>query len=1222
MRRKLLLMLMIVGYGWIGSHDQLQAQFVTVQNGKFMLNGSSFYFGGSNEWDIPAQEEYASSEVDARLNAFATCGGTVMRVFFFYDGGSRCGEANTDQTIQTSLGVYNQTALQALDRVVKKAKDRGMKIIATLTNFQDANGGLNRYMYWTGHVANECDFDIYSPSQMQTALTATDMKNAIKGYYSMILNRVNTVTGVAYKNEPTIMAWELVNEPSSPGNNPTLLRDWLREMAQYIKSIDSNHLVGTGEVGFDDRMTGHSSIFNGIYGFGGDDGESFTLNTQIPEIDFASIHPYPMLWGWSDPIGMGSQFILDCNAIAQSYGKPLVLGEYGHASGAWYYPGANDQAKLNAYVNWWATIEGSSVGGSLLWQLLEDGAPWWLNYSAGNVYYTADSQIWPLFKQHALNMTAKIGGGGGTDSTAPVITNVASSNVTHASAVITWTTNEASNSRVEYGTTTSYGNQTSLDAYLVTSHSESITGLQASTLYHYRVRSSDLAGNQAVSSDQTFTTAAPPPASTLRSDDFNSSSLNTSVWTFVNPLNDASYTLSGVGTSNALLSISVPAGQPHDTWTGGNYAPRIMQSVNNTDFGVEVKFQSTMNSGYQQHGITVEQDASNYMRFDFMHDGSSLYAYSATISGGTGSQRYQGTISNSSTLYMRVVRQGDQWTQSYSYDGTTWVAGASFSYTLTVSKVGVFVGTYGPSNNAPAFTGLIDYFFNTASPVVPEDGTAGIPSAPTLSSPANGATGVAANPTLSWNASSGATSYGLQVSTSSTFSTTTVNRTGITATSSAVSGLGNNTTYYWRVNATNAGGTSAWSSTRSFTTVVGSTNHNIALPQGWSTISSFVQPNNLILDSLLSNVKSQLEILKNGGGQVYWPAQGINAISNWDSRYGYQIYMNAADTLTVAGSAIAPETTPIPLVNGANLVAFLRYTPMQVDSALTSIASSLIIVKNNAGQVYWPSQGINTIGSMKPGQGYQVQVTSASTLTYPANNGSTPPLILTKQLESPASISDVLSPNHYISSVSYTGSTAILLVQSPELSSGDEIAVWTSRRLLAGSGVMNQDKALITIWGDNCISETTDGAEKDELLSLTVWSHAKQQEEALTFTSITDGLTGTPTGTTLRYKTDAVWVTEVTRAEQIPTAVTLFQNYPNPFNPSSVIKYGLPFATRVSLEVYNILGQRVATLVNEEQQAGYHQVVFENSALGSGVYFYRLTTNNNFTETKKMMIVR
>jgi hypothetical protein len=331
--------------------------------------------------------------------------------------------------------------------------------------------------------------------------------------------------------------------------------------------------------------------------------------------------------------------------------------------------------------------------------------------------------------------------------------------------------------------------------------------------------------------------------------------------------------------------------------------------------------------------------------------------------------------------------------------------------------------------------------------------------------------------------------------------------------------------------------------------------------------------------------------------------------------------MQTADTLALTGSAISPETTPIPLVSGANLVAYLRYTPMRSDSSLTSIASSLIIVKNNAGEVYWPSYGINSIGSMKPGQGYQVQVTGASTLTYPANNGPTPPSILTKQLERSASISDVLSPPHYMSSVSNTGAMAILLVQSPELSSGDEIAVWTSRRLLVGSGVMNQGKALITIWGDNSFSETTDGATKDELLSLTVWSHEKQQEETLAFTSITDGLTGTPVGTTLRYKSDAVWLAEVTKAVQTPTAVRLFQNYPNPFNPSSVIKYGLPATAMVSLEVYNVLGQRVATLVNGVQQAGYHEVVFENSTLCSGVYFYRLSANN-LTITKKMMVVR
>jgi hypothetical protein len=93
------------------------------------------------------------------------------------------------------------------------------------------------------------------------------------------------------------------------------------------------------------------------------------------------------------------------------------------------------------------------------------------------------------------------------------------------------------------------------------------------------------------------------------------------------------------------------------------------------------------------------------------------------------------------------------------------------------------------------------------------------PAAPTLSSPINGATGVVTNPTLSWNASTGATSYGLQVSTSSSFTTTVVNQTGITSTSYPVSGLAGNTTYYWRVNATNAGGTGAWSSpVWSFTT--------------------------------------------------------------------------------------------------------------------------------------------------------------------------------------------------------------------------------------------------------------------------------------------------------------------------------------------------------------------------------------------------------------------
>ena len=98
------------------------------------------------------------------------------------------------------------------------------------------------------------------------------------------------------------------------------------------------------------------------------------------------------------------------------------------------------------------------------------------------------------------------------DTAPPVISNIQATNITATSAVITWITNEAADSQVEYDLTTSYGSQTVLDVDRVTSHSASLAGLTASTAYHYRVKSKDAAGNLATSADQTFTTAAAPAA--------------------------------------------------------------------------------------------------------------------------------------------------------------------------------------------------------------------------------------------------------------------------------------------------------------------------------------------------------------------------------------------------------------------------------------------------------------------------------------------------------------------------------------------------------------------------------------------------------------------------------------------------------------------------------------------------------------------------------------
>lgn len=95
-----------------------------------------------------------------------------------------------------------------------------------------------------------------------------------------------------------------------------------------------------------------------------------------------------------------------------------------------------------------------------------------------------------------------------------------------------------------------------------------------------------------------------------------------------------------------------------------------------------------------------------------------------------------------------------------------------------------------------------------------------VPAAPAQVSPANAATGVSLTANLSWNASATATSYAVQVSTDQNFATTVINTTGITTTSSALSGLTNGTVYYWRVSASNVVGASTWSAPRSFTTII------------------------------------------------------------------------------------------------------------------------------------------------------------------------------------------------------------------------------------------------------------------------------------------------------------------------------------------------------------------------------------------------------------------
>ena len=100
-------------------------------------------------------------------------------------------------------------------------------------------------------------------------------------------------------------------------------------------------------------------------------------------------------------------------------------------------------------------------------------------------------------------------------------------------------------------------------------------------------------------------------------------------------------------------------------------------------------------------------------------------------------------------------------------------------------------------------------------------------------------------------------------------------------------------------------------------------------------------------------------------------------------------------------------------------------------------------------------------------------------------------------------------------------------------------------------------------------------------------------------------------------------LTAVSGEQTLPREVTLAQNYPNPFNPATAVEYGLPSASHVLLEVFNTLGQRVALLVNGQQEAGNHRLLFAADGLSSGVYFYRLSVNaGEHVFVRRMTLIR
>ncbi len=445
--------------------------------------------------------------------------------------------------------------------------------------------------------------------------------------------------------------------------------------------------------------------------------------------------------------------------------------------------------------------------------------------------------------------------------------------------------------------------------------------------------------------------------------------------------------------------------------------------------------------------------------------------------------------------------------------------------------------------------------------------------------------------------------------------------------------------------------------------------HLISLQQGWNLMSTFLEPNGSTSEDIedvfkasagaasigfTSGATSNFGLARSLDGGLYYPTFGINTIDTYDTDSGYQVYMSAADTLQILGSL--PGDLDVSVVETRwTIIPYLRNERQRIEDALEADLNDIVAVRDNAGNAFIPAFGINQIEWMTPGQGYLIYMNDGDgtsgetlTLTFSASNNFVADSILTrKQAERAALGREVaeeipafpvpVQSTRFTPVRTQTGSSATLILESQELRVGDEIGVFNQAGDVVGVGVVEQKgRVAVTIWGDDIITEdVVDGAQLGEELTLRAWVQQLGSEEAIDVLRLRDVLSGAEMDPVVRYEENGVHAGEVNVANVqvstegdlgLPTEFELAQNYPNPFNPVTTIRYALPEAAQVTLEVFDITGRRVAQLVNTQQAAGRYEATWNgrNSAgqqVSSGVYFYRITAGT-FTQTHRMVLLK
>ena len=308
------------------------AGFVRREGTRLTLDGRPYRFVGANLW-------YAAwigheARLGRELDALATDGVTNLRIAASAELSPL--KNSVRPAFHDENDVYDEALLTGLDHALAAMAQRGMKAVLYLTNFWEWSGGMATYLLWTngGRYIDANDPAHPWPAFPEFVSGFYRSPEAVARYHAhvrRIVGRVNTVTGRPYAEDPTIMAWQLANEPRPGGTDATTdstlpaFHDWIASTARLIKSIAPDHLVSTGAEGLKGSM----------------ERPGLVLSSQADDaIDYHTAHVWPGNWSWLDRTDMtgthdramrlSAEYVAQHVELATQAGKPLVVEEFGY----------------------------------------------------------------------------------------------------------------------------------------------------------------------------------------------------------------------------------------------------------------------------------------------------------------------------------------------------------------------------------------------------------------------------------------------------------------------------------------------------------------------------------------------------------------------------------------------------------------------------------------------------------------------------------------------------------------------------------------------------------------------------------------------------------------------------------------------------------------------------------------------------------------------------